>query len=410
MIVDYKYIKYYKEFIEPNDKYNIISCSVFRLIDNYKNEYMYTTGLNRLLNQFELKFPNYYLRIYYDNSVLDYHTQNKKKNTYKIWQPLFDNLRKNPKVQMVRYEMQQFKLDKIHHKGLIGTIIRLHPLFDTEENKNIKNIMVFDIDIEQYEIEDNVTNYNKMLKANVDFFYRTRNCYDLQDRFQILTKYFNIKFPIMAGTIMSKIKFPIKIFDNFFECLLNKNDKDCEYYKAFDDFSYGKHHSQFSKKNEFKYGVDETLTMLIKEYLYKNKIKHLIYVTTDLSKPFYNIYIAYDTKIISEIQFKNILKFILSDNFDDKLSVKENYTKIDNVVFFKKENNKLSFNIILDRAKELINNIENNKLNKNDYGFDNPSINASIDCLKNSEYKKKYYIIDYINQFTKDNIQKIDFE
>lgn len=409
MTIRYKYITFQYEFVEPKEKYNIISCSIFRMIDNYKNEYAYINGMHRLLNQFETKFPDYYLRIYYDNSVLDYKTPKKIENTKKLYQPLFNKIKKYSKVQMVKYEMDKFKADEIHHKGVLGTLIRLYPLFDTEYNKNIENIMVVDIDMQQYEIDNLLKDNNKWLKSGVDFYYRTRNCYDLQDRFQILTKYFNIKFPIMAGTIMSKIKFPIDILDNFFECLLDKNKSECEYYKTFDEFSYSKYHAKYGINNEFKYGTDETLTMLIKEYLYKNKIKHMITIDWDISKPFYNMYSDYDSKKISEEQFANTLKYILGDVYNNKISLTENYNMIDNIIYSKKGSNKLTEKYILDKAKQLINDIKNNKLNKNDYGFSDDV----IDCIENTEYiehARKYYIINYINKFTKDNIQKIEYE
>jgi len=406
MIIEYKYIKFYKEFKEPIENYNIISCSIFRLIDNYKNENMYTNGLNLLINKFQTLFPNFYLRIYYDKSVLDYTTQNKIKNTKELYQPLFDKLRRNPKVQMIKYEMPQFIFDEYHHKGLVGTITRLYPLFNTEYNKNINTILIADVDMYQFELDNYLINYNKWIKSGVDFCYRTRNCYDLQDRFQILTKYFNIKFPIMAGTILSKMKFPIEIFDNFFECLLNNNKEGCEYYKTFNEFSYTIYHRKFGMKIEYKYGVDETLTMILKEYLYKNKIRHLISIDTDIAKPFYNMYIAYNRKLISPIQFKNTLQYILRDIFNDKLSLKDNYKIIDDTVFYQKNNKNITQQNILDRSKELINNLKNNKLKKDDYAFDD----SMIDCLYNSFLERKYYIINYINKFDKNNVQQINFE
>ena len=94
-----------------------------------------------------------------------------------------------------------------------------------------KMYYVYDIDINMYGLKMLKLNLDKMYKGKVDFFYLTRNCYELQDRFQILTKQFNIKFPILSGTIISKIKFPLIMLDKFFHCILNIEDKDCEYYK-----------------------------------------------------------------------------------------------------------------------------------------------------------------------------------
>lgn len=401
MTIDYKYIKFYKEFKEPTEKYNIISCSIFRLINNYKNEDMYTLGLDLLLNKFEIYFPNFYLRVYYDNSVIDYNTSNKIKNTKELYQPLFDKLRKNPKVQMIRYEMIQFRLDNIHHKGLIGTLPRLYPLFDTVENKNLNMIIVLDIDLKIYELEVTKKNLSNFERSKLDFFYRTRLEYDLQPRFQILTKYFNIKFPILAGTIINKIKFPIKILDDFFNCILNKDLPDCEYYKRFDESQYIKYKSKIS---EYKYGIDETLTIIIKEYLYKNKIKHLILIHNNKTDIYYDVYKRYKEKNISENIFKNTLEYLLKDEFNKNISLQENYNIIDHIIYFpiKNINTKITKDELIKRTNQLINQIDKKELNKNDYAF----TNYEIKYLRQKEYK--YYIIDYINQFTRDNIQKIN--
>jgi hypothetical protein len=402
MTIDYKYINFYKEFIEPDKKYNIISCSVFRLINNYKNENMYTEGLHILLDNIENMFPDFYLRIYYDNSVIDYKTPNKIKNTKNLFQPLFDKLRLHPKVQMMRYEMNEFKYDDIHHKGLVGTIPRLYPLFNTEYNKNINLVIVLDIDLKNYELEATKKNLYNFKKSQVEFFYRTRLEYDLQPRFQILTKYFNIKFPIMAGTIINKLKFPLIILDDFFKCILNKNLSECEYYKKFDNLLNVKYSSKF---NEYKYGIDEILTMIMKEYLYKNKIKHLILIHNNKTDIFYDILVKYKEKKISENIFRNTLKYLLKDEFNNSKSLEENYKIIDHIIYIpiKDINTKITKDELINRTTQLIYQFDKNELNKNDYAF----TNNEIKYLRQKEYK--YYIIDYINQFTKDNVQKIDW-
>jgi len=403
MIIEYKYIKFYKEFKEPIENYNIISCSIFRLVNNYKNEEMYTMGLNLLLNKFQTLFPNFYLRIYYDKSVLDYTTQNKIKNTKELYQPLFDRLRQNPKVQMIRYEMPQFIFDEYHHKGLVGTLTRLYPLFDTEENKNINIVIVLDIDLKNYELEVTIKNLYNLNKSQVNFFYRTRLEYDLQPRFQLLTKYFNIKFPILAGTIISKIKFPIDILDNFFKCILNKNLAECEYYKKFDESQYVKHKLKIS---EYKYGIDETLTIIMKEYLYKNKIKHLILIHNNKTDIYYDIFRRYKEKKLPEKLFRNTLEYLLKNEFNKNISLEKNYDIIDHIIYMPIENinTKITKDELIKRTDQLINQIDRKELNKNDYAF----TNYEIKYLRYKEYK--YYIIDYINQFTRDNIQQINFK
>ena len=76
------------------------------------------------------------------------------------------------------------------------------------------------------------------------------------------------------------------IFDSFFECLLNKNLKECEYYKKFDESAFSTNEKKSDIK-EFKYGVDETFTMIIKEYLYKNKYR--LFAEMDFQKAIFNI-------------------------------------------------------------------------------------------------------------------------
>jgi hypothetical protein len=402
MILKYKYINFYAEFDEPKDNYDIISCSIFRIINNYKNEHIYVDGLKLLLEKYEKSFPGFYLRVYYDNSVLDYETSNKIENTKKLYQPLFDELKQHPKVQLIRYEMPLFQLDKIHHKGLIGTIPRLYPLFDTVYNKNINTTIILDIDIKNYELDTTIQNYDKLQKAKLNFFYRTRFDYDLQPRFQVLSKYFNIKFPILAGTTISKIKFPLDILDNFFKCILDKNQLNCEYYKDFDKLTNLKYSS---KINDYKYGIDEILTILIKEYLYKNKIKHLILFHNSITDILYDVFIKYKNKTIQPEMFKNTLQFLLRDEYNKNKSIDENYNIIDHIIYLPIQNisTNITKNILVNRILELIKKINNKEVNKNDFAFSK----NDIIFLQKKEYM--YYIIDYTNKFSKDNIQKIDF-
>jgi len=394
---EYDNYEEYKEII--NKKYNVISVSVFRLENNYKNEFVYTNGLELLLNKFEKYFPDFYLRVYYDNSVLDYDTPNKKDMTLKIWEPLFNKLRKNKKVQLVKYEMKQFKKDKIHHHGLIGTLVRLYPLFDIDINKNINDVFISDIDVNIKELERYSKNYHKVNNNNFNFFYETFNCYDLQERFKIMRKHFEMKFPILAGTIISKMKFPIEILNKFFHCVLNFNiDEECEYYKTFDNFIYqGNGGIKVKNSNEkYKYGIDEIFTLLMKKYLYKYKIKHLIFIRDNsLTKPLYDLYKKYEKNDITEKQFKNILLYLLGNNFDKQKSLKDNYDIIDKVIYEGISHNELNERVILNRAKQLINDIVNNKLDKKDYGFDD----FEIDCIINTDNNGAiYYVVEYSSQ------------
>jgi hypothetical protein len=63
-------IKCTKSYIEPKNKYNIVSVVVFRLKDNYKSSMQYYNGLKILIEKFPKLLKNFYLRIYYDDSII----------------------------------------------------------------------------------------------------------------------------------------------------------------------------------------------------------------------------------------------------------------------------------------------------------------------------------------------------
>ena len=176
MPIDYKYITFNKEFEEPQQNYNIISCTVFRMKEGYKNELKYYDGLKIFVENYEKFLPDFYFRLYYDDSVLDYETSEKIENTKKYWKPLFDKMKLNKKIQLIKYEMKDFKLDKLHHNGVIGTMTRFFPMFDIPENNKIKCVFISDIDITIYVLKMLKLNYEKMQKGKVDFFYVSRNC------------------------------------------------------------------------------------------------------------------------------------------------------------------------------------------------------------------------------------------
>ena len=72
-----KFIKVKKNYNEPINKYNVISCVIFRMPNGYKNEMKYFDGLDLLTKIFEKLYPGFYLRIYYDQSVLNNKTVTK---------------------------------------------------------------------------------------------------------------------------------------------------------------------------------------------------------------------------------------------------------------------------------------------------------------------------------------------
>ena len=400
MTIDYKYITFYKEFEESQQNYNIISCTVFRMKEGYKNELKYYDGLKIFVENFDKFLPNFYFRLYYDDSVLDFETPEKIENTKKYWKPLFDKMRLNKKIQLIKYEMKDFKIDKLHHNGVIGTMTRFFPMFDDTDNQKIKCVFISDIDITMYVLKMLQLNYEKMQKGKVDFFYVSRNCYELQERFQILTKTFNIKFPILAGTIISNIKFPLKLLDDFFKCVLNIEDDKCKYYKIFNT-KLNNNNNNNNNNKDIKYGIDELFTLILKDYLYKNKIKHMISFDSDVAKPFYIMLTKYKDNIITELQFKNFIKYILSDMYKENKTLEDNFKIIDDIVYYQKKINNVDKKVLYYRFLDLVKNIDNKNISE--YGISD----EQIDCIINTNLEKKFYVINYVDKFS-DNIKKIE--
>jgi hypothetical protein len=96
---------------------------------------------------------------------------------------------------------------------------------------------------------------------------------------------------------------------------------------------------------------------------------------------------------------------LLRDEYNKNKSIDENYNIIDHIIYLPIQNisTNITKNILVNRILELIKKINNKEVNKNDFAFSK----NDIIFLQKKEYM--YYIIDYTNKFSKDNIQKIDF-
>ena len=69
-----------KYYDEPKNKINIISASVFKLENSYKNSMRYYKGFKLLVENFRKYFPDFYLRIYFDDSIIKPKHENNKIN------------------------------------------------------------------------------------------------------------------------------------------------------------------------------------------------------------------------------------------------------------------------------------------------------------------------------------------
>ena len=119
--------------INFNEKKDIFSVSLFKLRNgSYKNFSRYLDGL-KILNEISIE-NNLEIRLFIDNTI------------YKD-EKIMNYLNNLETVTMILYECKNFKIDE-YHVGLFGTLVRLFPLFDFENNDS-RIVMIMDADLKK---------------------------------------------------------------------------------------------------------------------------------------------------------------------------------------------------------------------------------------------------------------------
>lgn len=370
------YIKF-TDFNVPNCKYNLISSSLFILKNMYKSTKEYYNGLKLLIKNYRNFLPNYYFRLYYDDSVVVpmHKEENINDEVRNLWIPLIESMKDNKYIQLIKFDAIDFKKDN-YHDGLLGTVVRFIPMLDLEENKNINIVIVSDIDIDNYTMK-NFQDVLHFMKANNSLFhYNSVNCYPSLPRFDEISDE-EIKlfpYPIMAGTIVSKIKFPASIFGDFMLCMKHLDNPKCLPIK---NFILGERNSIYrlmdiNTENNFVYGIDEFILMkYFSKYITQNKITYSVNVKYDIDRATYmwylnNIHNKPDNEIKPNV--KQLLKILLEDEYDNSKSVDENYNILDNILYNKKITSKSKLFAIREKLNNLSKEMIKNK-NYKDYGF-----------------------------------------
>lgn len=351
--MDYSFIKnlklkkYYKE---PNNSYNIVSVVIFRLEQNYKSMYEYYDKFIYMIKQFKYYFNNYYLRIYFDKSIY-IKTKNNIINDEidKMWIPLLKNLKKLSFVQLVEFNHMDFKYDKVFHKGLFPTMIRFIPMFDYDNNHNIKTIIISDIDINKSHLEyikrcSEYVNNNKL-----KFFFRTSFCSFIRGRNYMAQDIANTWLRVMAGTIIcNNHKFSHIILDDFFYQLkYDKYDKNLLKFINMDIYNHVSHKA--SDEKIYKYGIDEFFLMyLIKDLIEKN-IKFGYLSTKGVDTPIWFLFESSNKFTDNKYDYKKLMKDILKEYYDDNKTLTQNYEyliQILNIIYTKGKQTTIQSNII----------------------------------------------------------------
>ena len=345
-------VKLYKKPSNVPSNYNVISVSFFLSKDAYKNVRIYINGLRILIDRVINKLPSdYYLYLYHDKTIEETkHPSNFLNNLvrYDI-SKLLDYLKRNDRVFLFRYDYPQFKdpTNDFYHVTTFGTMVRFLPLFDYPENKNLNIVMVSDIDIRD-NIDDFVTQFHRTIETtttmpDASIYIGYVMCYYLTTWSRI-KRLENLTFlRVRAGSLLSKVRFPHKLFDDYMKALINgtaiypedKEDMDLH-------INVARQTKGLSKGLKFYYGYDENfLDAYVLPWIIKNKliilayvipfVKHVLvkYILTsiDIRTNNYQNLNAHQKEVM-----KNIIQYVLQKDLAPNISVNDAIWEIRGII------------------------------------------------------------------------------
>jgi len=160
------------------------------------------------------------------------------------------SLFKHPQVQFIEYNYPELKEDANHHYGTLGTIIRLLPLF---ENNKYDTVWITDVDVPAYF-------FDNMLHLKFDLFLLSFLYYPLSQAGCYRSN--ENLYSIVAGQIVSRVKFPMSLFTEYIQDLANKR-----YYREVETINML---NADKKKPDpmVPYGMDEHfMNVIVKKYI-----------------------------------------------------------------------------------------------------------------------------------------------
>lgn len=336
-----------------NKPHNIFSVVAYRLDTNYKAMYRYFRGLRRLTKIVKKSFPNYFLYIFYDDSIVTPKHENDKINQEikDYWLPLFDMLNRQSHVRLINYHHRDFSKG-LYHDGHFGTFVRFMPLFDYDVFENVKNVIIGDIDElpEFYEIMKKAN--KQFIKSVSRFHFGTSYCYNISSRIVMTEKELPDKYKpktslkILGGHMLSKIKFPKIILDNFLNCTKTINSKSCEYMNYYvnildklekvsgNETTRLKVRLEGIKDSLFLYGLDEFfLNTAFFKYIFEQKIPFSYSSKANFNKPLYNVYMMTNQLKDADEHIKRMFKEIMGKYYNGNKSLEENFKVLDDNLY-----------------------------------------------------------------------------
>lgn len=274
----------------------VVVFSIFRMEKAYRRFEKYFDGLKKIISYSNLSMCD--ICIFIDDSVLTY-------QPFKKW--LDKEVIKMTHVFIIHYEHPNFK-KSIYHFGTFGSIMRLYALTNGFKPK-YEAVYLSDVDMEPYEVDQR--HILRMLKQKADISYESRVYYNKKWAPSTL------KFPVLLGTLISSVYFPLSILTNFLNELKKKKfNKIIREIIEDEKTSIIKH----TTNEEFIYGMDEYFMNHFVLPYYKNKISLVRINPLINSLPYiFNNFVASNKFSSKELILTKSYKTLNSNTYKKKL-------------------------------------------------------------------------------------------
>jgi hypothetical protein len=346
-----------KYYDEPDEPYGVISVSVFRMRKKYRSTKIYYNGLKTMAQEIQHYFPGFYLRVYFDRSIIkeSHKDEEINKEIRELWKPLIKHFKTLEYVQLVKYKIPELlEKDPLYHQGLMGTLIRFLPLFNYASN-NTNFVIISDIDADDGKsiLKSKSSIYKLFLESDSQFHFKTRDCYETADRFILVEKAIDlkyvpkIKYRMIASAIMSKIQFPKEIFEDFFSCLKDIHKENCKYVDIFttiqnDSLMNQKSVQDVGERLNLPYGIDEFfLNINLLKYIEAHKIPFSYTIfSKGYTTAFYSVYLKKNQYKNADQNTINLFKKIIGKYYQNNKSFIDNYNFFDRAIYHGTNNSK----------------------------------------------------------------------
>lgn len=249
-----------------NDVYDVVTTSLFKMQQGYKNFEKYMNGLELGVTYFGQKLPEIKFMLFIDETIANDSI-------------LFDRIKKmnNGKLIVILFHCPKF-LNQIDSKNsghieLFGTMIRFLPFFDYDGNRT-RNVICIDSDVVVEDMDQLIFNYNIFQKSKSKYHYDTNMFYEILAKWSLVDDY-----TILAGRHMCKYKFPLHLLTDYIDCVKNTNCQDMTSIKSF---------MNFEKYHTFPYGIDEYfLNHILLPYMKNQKINYSTSIRYSITAPLY---------------------------------------------------------------------------------------------------------------------------